>query len=158
MAAFTGQNWESLMSACSAQWGQESKGQLESNEIFWTYKNLLERKTNLYWHVAYLQKFIAEGIIPFGLRIKLFPHFKNPTPAFKNNWEQTLTECSLSLMNLLINEHKSELANVDIELQNTNAKLLTFTTVEGFVTREKQISDNLTKISKQLITTKEKTH
>lgn len=156
MATFTGQKWETLMSACSAQWGQESKGQLESGETFWVYKNLLEKKTNLHWHVTYLQKYATKGIIPFGLRIKLFPHFKNPSPTFKNNWEQTLTQCSQSLINLLNNEHKSELLDVDKELHDIHTKLLTFNTVEGFNIKEKQIGDNLSKISKQIITTKER--
>lgn len=106
--------------------------------------------------MSYLQKYIAEGIIPFGLRIKLFPHIKNPTIEFKNLWEQTLTSCSLALMTLLINEYKSELASVHKELQDTSVSLASFTSVEDFTNKDKQIGKNLAKLSKQLITIKEK--
>lgn len=59
-------------------------------------------------------------------------------------------------MELLIKEHKLELATVDLELQEISATLLTYSTVDDFTTQDKQITDNLSKLSKQLITTKEK--
>lgn len=59
-------------------------------------------------------------------------------------------------MSLLINEHKSELDTVDQELQEMSTTLSSFNTVEGFATKDKQIIENLAKLSKQLITEKEK--
>lgn len=156
MTSFTGQEWDKIMSSYSALLGQEDKAKVESNELFMTYKNLLERKTGLHWHANYLHKYMLECIIPFGLRIKLFPHFRNPSQEFKNKWEETLTNCSLSLMSLLITKHRAELNQVDKELLIINASLASFNTMEGYADKEKNIGENIARLSKQTITTKEK--
>lgn len=99
---------------------------------------------------------MGKSIIPFGLRIKLFSHFKDPSQEFKKKWEEVLTNCSLSLMSLLINEHKAQLDLVDTELQSLNTNLSTFSSMEGFSAKDKMISHNLAKRSKIIITNKEK--
>lgn len=114
MSSFTGQNWET-MSSYSHQWGKENKSQVEIDEAFLLLATLLEKKTNIYWHINYLQKYSAEKIILFGLRLKLFLHFKNPTTDFKTQWEDRLTQRSLDLMSLLIDEHRAEIKLIDIE-------------------------------------------
>lgn len=144
------------MSSYSFQWGQEDKAKFETDDLFLSYKNLLERKIGIHWHAAYLQKYIQENIIPFWLRIKLFPHFHNPSQEFKKKWEDALTNCSLSLMSLFINEHKTEMSIMDNELQTLGASLSSYNTTEGFAARDKLISDNLAKRSKEIITNKEK--
>lgn len=59
-------------------------------------------------------------------------------------------------MSLLINEHKTELALVDNELQTLSTSLSSFNTMEGFAARDKLISENLAEHSKEIITNKEK--
>lgn len=144
------------MSSYSTTWGQEDKAQIESNDLFITYKTLLEKKTNLQWHAAYLQKYISENIVPFGLRLKLFPHFKNPRPEFKKQWEDILTDSFLSLMSLLVIEHQLELACVDKEINDTFTALSAFKTTEGYLEMDKKITDSLARLRKNIISTKER--
>lgn len=148
MATFKRQNWDTLMSSYSVQWDHKDKGKKESYKVLFSLKNLLERKTNIHWHIIYLQKYISERIIPFGLRIKLFPHFNNPTLDFKNKWEETLTNCSLNVKSLLIGAHRAELGTIDNKLQQLNVSLITFNTLTGFSDKGKQISENLAKSRK----------
>lgn len=88
---------------------------------------------------------MGKKIVPFGLRLKLFPHFKNPSPDFKTQWEKALTACSLSLMNLLITEHKNEMAQIDNELQPLNLKWTTLKNSVGLGDKEKNLTENLEK-------------
>lgn len=59
-------------------------------------------------------------------------------------------------MSLLINEHKAQLDLVDTELQSINTNLSAFNSMEVFSAKDKMISDNLAKRSKEIITNKEK--
>lgn len=156
MAAFTGQNWDTLMKAHNAKWGQEVRRKMELNEIFNYVKVLLERKSNIHWHTVYLEKYIAESIVPFGLRRKLFPHFKKPSDSFKQKWENTLTGCSMAPMSLLVDEHKEDLKSIDVEIQPLISKISTLDNPEGIAIKEKEINEFLEKSSRELISKKEK--
>lgn len=140
MAAFTGQKWEALMKTHTAKWGHVDKQKVELDEIFNSVKLLLERKSNVYWHTAYLEKYIDESIVPFGLRLRFFPHFKKPSEGFKTKWENTLTGCSMVLMTLLIEEHKEELKAIDLELQPLITKIATLENPEGIAFKRKRNS------------------
>lgn len=129
---------------------------MEADETFLSLATLLKRKNNIYWHITYLQKYLAENIIPFGLRLKLFPHFINPTVKFKNKWEDRLTKCSLELISLLFEEHRGKIGLIDNDLIQINTTLVTLSNTPGFNEKQKQLNENLAKSSKDSITTKEK--
>lgn len=59
------------MTIYNTKWGQEDIDKVELNDIFFSLKKLLERKTNIHWHTVYLEKYITENIVPFGLRLDL---------------------------------------------------------------------------------------
>lgn len=84
------------------------------------------------------EKYIAENIIPFGLRLKLFPHFKNPSEKFKKNWECTLTNCSMSLIKLLIVKHKKEAGQIDLEFQPLNIRIAALNNPQGLAKKKKR--------------------
>lgn len=129
---------------------------MDNNETFLTLKNLLDRKLNIYWHYSYLEKYVSGKIVPFGLRLKLFPHFSNPSNDFKSKWENTLTDCSLALLRLLIDEHKHESALLDAEIQACNIKIAALNTPEGLAQKERELNNGLEKVSHDMITKKEK--
>lgn len=66
------------MQTHSSKWGQDDKIKMEANDLFAMLKTLLEKKLNVHWHSAYLEKYVKDEIIPFGLRLRLFPHFPIP--------------------------------------------------------------------------------
>lgn len=145
------------MKTHTAKWGHEDKQKVQLDEIYNSVKILLERKTNVYWHTTYLEKYIEESIVPFGLRLRLLPHFKKPSETFKAKWENTLTGCSMALMALLIDEHKEELKAIDLELQSLAiTKISSLENTDGIALKEKEISEFLENSSRELITKKEK--
>lgn len=81
---YMGQSWDDLMQNHTSKWDHVYKGTIELNEVFFSLQGLIERKNNLFWHAKYLVEYIGENIVQFGLRIRLFPHFKNPSPTFKS--------------------------------------------------------------------------
>lgn len=59
---------------------------------------------------------IHDNICRIGLRIQLFPSFKNVTPELKHDWEQELTKCSTALIKLLVAQYRADLLSIDQEL------------------------------------------
>lgn len=155
MAQFTGTNWDNLMSAHTARWGRDEI-RMESDESFLLLKNLLGKKLSVHWYYSYLEKYITEGIIPFGLRLKLFPHFQNPSAEFKLNWEKALTSCSLVLMQLLVDEHKKEIEQLDNDIQTCNSTIAASELTVALAEKEKELNLGLEKISHDILTKKEK--
>lgn len=131
------------MSKHTNKWGQEDKTQIELNDIILSLKNVLEKKISNHWHAVYLQKYISANIVPFGLRLKLFPHFKNPSENFKQNWETDLTNCFIELMSLLVHEHKQEIAQADIELKPMPQKLNELKNPPEQAEKEKELDNHL---------------
>lgn len=80
-------------------------------------KYIIEKKSTIHWHINNLQQYLLEGITPFRLRIQIFPHFLKTSLDLKKNWEDTLNNCSLNLIKLLIEEHKKEIDCLDTELE-----------------------------------------
>lgn len=115
MASYIGIVWDTRMSTYVDKWVGECSLAIDINEFFFTLRNLLERKSNLHWHSCYLQKYINDNMCPFGLRIQLFPHFKISSEEFKTKWEQT--NCSLSLIVIVIDHYKNELSGAGEEIK-----------------------------------------
>lgn len=92
-----------------------------------------------------MKKYVREKVCPYGLRVQLFPNFKIDSDDFRTKWETALTNCSINLLQLLIDHYQQELALVD---QDVQALLLTGTylsnTVE-FATREIELNNHLEK-------------
>lgn len=144
------------MSAHSTKWGSDDKTKMEANDLFIQLKGLMDTKLSLYWHFTYLERYISDGIIPFGLRLKLFPHFPNPSNYFKNKWENALSNCSLTLMQLLIDQHKIDLDHVDSEILICNTKIKALKLGEILAEREREISMGMETLCRDLISKKEK--
>lgn len=73
MAFFVGTEWESRY---ANKWTNEYRTNIEMNEFFFSFKNVLEKKSYLNWHSACLKRYVNEKICPYGLRVQLFPNFK----------------------------------------------------------------------------------
>lgn len=131
------------MNSCTNRWNHEGKDKIEMNDFFFTAKNLLQQKSNTYWHIFYLEKYISESIVPFGLRIQLFPHFNEISSEFKKRWEATLTECSLKLMQLLINEYNDQLVKIDCEIQELWKKSSMFSSTNEFKEQDRNLKEQV---------------
>lgn len=79
MARYVGPSWDTLINSHSNKWKVEVETQVEFNNIYISLKNCLEKKIATFRHAAYLEPYLLDDLIPFGLRLKtFFPTSGNP--------------------------------------------------------------------------------
>lgn len=76
-------------------------------------QRLLEKKVRFYWHKTYFQKYAEHKIVPWGLRIQLFPNIKKINDSLKASWEDNLQLCSLNMLSILCKVYETELEQLD---------------------------------------------
>ncbi|PIO11839.1 hypothetical protein AB205_0055700 [Aquarana catesbeiana] len=64
----------------------------------------------------YFEKYAEHKIVPWGLRIQLFPNIKKINDSLKASWEDNLQSCSLNMLSILCKEYESELEQLDISI------------------------------------------
>lgn len=88
----------------------------ELDRAFIRLQRLLEKKVRIYWHKTYFEKYAEHKIIPWGLRIQLFPNIKKINDTLKTSWESNLISCSLNMLSMLCHEYTTELAQLDVAI------------------------------------------
>ncbi|KAM8945703.1 myocardin [Pelodytes ibericus] len=80
----------------------------------------LEKATNkelrLWWDIVTLEKYIEVQRIPRGLRLKKVPFFIKDDEKLETDWNSTLTECSMKLMQIIITYKKKLLITAQNDL------------------------------------------
>lgn len=74
MTDYTGTEWKGLMSKIHKECGDDHGIELEIEVLIHKLKQALERKSNLFWQVKFLEQYIKEDLNPQGLRIQVFPN------------------------------------------------------------------------------------
>ncbi|XP_056427508.1 uncharacterized protein LOC130368175 [Hyla sarda] len=80
-------------------------------------KNLLYKRTKLWWNKNFLENYLSKGIIPQGLRVQVFPSYPVDDPIFKNKWEEHANKCSRGFMKLLVLANSSSLNDLEKEIE-----------------------------------------
>ncbi|XP_073524312.1 uncharacterized protein [Phyllobates terribilis] len=80
-------------------------------------KDLIRKRTRLWWNIAFLRKYIEKGLIPRGLRVQIFPSFNIDDDTIKNRWEQYSNTCSIGYMNLLIEINQISLSTIETQIE-----------------------------------------
>lgn len=71
---------------------------------------------NLFWQVKFLERYVKEGFNPQGLRIQVFPDLWDTKNEFKLQWEANLQDCTVKIMNSLIEHYNRDIRDLDIEI------------------------------------------
>ncbi|OCT60453.1 hypothetical protein XELAEV_18046478mg [Xenopus laevis] len=74
-------------------------------ELCYELERNMVKEMRLWWDISTLQNYLKVGRIPRGLRIKKFPAFSDVSREFVDAWNSTLSTCSNSLMELIIDFH-----------------------------------------------------
>ncbi|XP_069588361.1 uncharacterized protein [Ranitomeya imitator] len=96
----------------------------QKTELKNSMKYLLKKRTRTWWNRASLEKYLAKGLIPRGLRVRIMPSFPVEDTLFRTKWEEVCDQCSKSLMDLLIGNNKKSLEMFDMDIENTRKKLI----------------------------------
>lgn len=117
-------------------------------------RQLLEKKSRLYWHSKFFDRYRDNNINPWGLRVQVFPNIRDPSSDFKRKWEKVLIRCSDGLMELLLEHHLHDIEEIQKELDVLSMKSNHFKTNETFESRNKDLNDHMEKFNKHLIQSK----
>ncbi|XP_073409854.1 uncharacterized protein [Dendrobates tinctorius] len=88
----------------------------DTSTLIIKYKELLNKRTRLWWNKAFMYKYLICGLIPRGLRIQVFPSFNINDSEFVNQWEDAASTCSRKYMELLSKYNEKQLNELDVEI------------------------------------------
>lgn len=113
MASFSGEAWEGLMDKIQQSQHSAEIPDQDWDQAFLRLQRLLERKVRTFWHRKYFQKYMDNNIVPWGLRVQIFPNLKKIDEPLKTSWENNLQSCSFGMMSLLCTQYEAELKSLD---------------------------------------------
>lgn len=143
--------WDSLMSKLQLSTEEE-----DLDGFFFKTKLLLERKSRLFWHNRFFERYIEHNINPWGLRVQIFPNIRETSPEFKSKWEGIRIKCSEGLMELLREHHLVELSDTNKELDELEKRSSKLKVLEGFSLRNDALGTHMEGFHKRLIQSKNK--
>ncbi|XP_073423441.1 uncharacterized protein [Dendrobates tinctorius] len=79
-------------------------------------KQLLSKRTRLWWNMRFLENYITKQLIPRGLRIKIIPSYPVDDENFIKTWEELCNDTSRKFMEMLIDSNKKTLIELDRHL------------------------------------------
>ncbi|OCT80155.1 hypothetical protein XELAEV_18026969mg [Xenopus laevis] len=79
-----------------------------------------------YVKIVSLEKYIQLKMTPRGLRIKKFPTSLSENSMFMSHWNQTLTDCSLKLMDLIVEEKDLMYKMLKVDIKSIREDISTF--------------------------------
>lgn len=116
-------------------------------------EKLRNKQLCVWWDANTLHSYIAKNMIPRGLRIKKVPSAKY-SEDFIVKWNEILSECSLNLMRLLVEQEKTMLRDISVEIQTVVTALTPFQVSAEYTNLKTAMDDNLTKLEELITETK----
>lgn len=110
---------------------------------FMRLQRLLEKKVRVYWHKAFFSKYSDNQVVPWGLRIQIFPNVRKVNDALKTSWEGNLQSCSLEIIYILCNQYEKELETLDSQISNWYQDYILIQTSPRFSQQEKDLKVRL---------------
>lgn len=80
------------------------------------------REIPLWWDPATLKNYVEKSMIPRGLKIKKLHTAKYPY-SFMEEWNATLSDCSIKLMNILVKQEEITLKEIEEEILQVSVSL-----------------------------------
>lgn len=116
MATYRGPAFDGFMSKIHQAQGS-SFGGITLERFFKSLQRLLEKKAHIFWNHKYFLRNIEDKIIPWGLRIQIFPNIFKIESDFKKDWESNLQSCSVKIMEALCQNYVEDLEVVNNEIE-----------------------------------------
>lgn len=130
MAFFNGVAWDTFITDIQTQYlGPGNAREIITFQLYRLHR-VLQRKSALFWHSTYLGKYIDNSIVPFGLRIQIFPNIPTVRDTLKSRWEENLTKCSCEKMTILQEHYEQEIQNIDKKILEIQSKLTPFSDLD----------------------------
>ncbi|XP_073428224.1 uncharacterized protein [Dendrobates tinctorius] len=125
-------------------------------EVALKFKELLRKRTRIWWNHEFLDQYIRKDLIPRGLRIQVFPSFPVLDETFKNKWESLTNECSKGFMVLLKQLNHDSLVAIEAEIDELQSILQKEMSNDALKKLNDQIDADLQKWAQEIQTNKAK--
>ncbi|KAM3930917.1 uncharacterized protein RB166_004398 [Leptodactylus fuscus] len=113
-------------------------------------RDLLRKRIKIWWNKAALENYLSKNIIPRGLRVQIFPTFDTEDLSFSSKWEDTLTKCSRTLIELLVGADRKQLETLEKEIDTLKDKIHLALSSEEVVVFDKALDEDLSKWEKNI--------
>lgn len=114
----------------------------------------MAKEIRSFWDVSSLTEYISLEQIPRGLRIKTFLTSGLFDDNLKKEWTDTVSACSLKLMDIIISLQKKELDLLQAEMSIIQKDLSTLQNHNGFSELDGRLNIKLDKMEKNVIENK----
>ncbi|KAM4033884.1 uncharacterized protein ACNLHF_015754 [Anomaloglossus baeobatrachus] len=81
------------------------------------YRNVLHKKTKIWWTSNSLERYCEQEIIPRGLRIHLYPSFDLEQEDLILRWQKAAAKCSFEFMKIINEKNKITLLKLEEEIK-----------------------------------------
>ncbi|XP_056408133.1 uncharacterized protein LOC130307190 [Hyla sarda] len=113
-------------------------------------RNLIHRRTKIWWNRTSLEQYKSRGLIPRGLRIQTFPAYGKEDEVFSKAWEEVCHKSAMTFIQLIVDLNTRTLDALSGEIDSAMKQLQEITSSqeydiflkemeESFVVWEKQI-------------------
>ncbi|OCT76519.1 hypothetical protein XELAEV_18031722mg [Xenopus laevis] len=128
-------------------------------DSIWKLEKLMVKELKIWWDTITLEKYVSLQMVPRGLRIRKFPAYEITDTDFIKRWNNVLSDCSLKLMQLLVERNQGVLdelnANINILQEQFKSPLAGASREDNEYDRwEINIKQKLAEIETELINTK----
>ncbi|XP_040196441.1 uncharacterized protein LOC120929222 [Rana temporaria] len=155
MSQFSGLDWEKFLDTIQNSYTSQAKTEVGLDVFFLKLKRLMERKSNLGWHIRFFDRYLKEKVNPQGLRVQIFPTFEMTESTLKDKWEENLNTCSSNMMIMLKDKHIIDLAELDREIENLRSSGNHLISSSEYQKKESDLLEHLEKYNKNVIMRKD---
>ncbi|XP_077342764.1 uncharacterized protein LOC143989087 [Lithobates pipiens] len=155
MAAFSGEAWEGLMNKASDLQKNSEPSDKDLDLALQYLQRLLERKVRIFWHRKFFHKYIDQQIVPFGLRIQIFPNLNKIDNLIKQKWEENLQTCSIAMMTLLAIQYSHDIDLIDNSIKKWYDEYAKITSTSKFKRKESELSKHIENYTLEIIRLKQ---
>ncbi|XP_069601639.1 uncharacterized protein [Ranitomeya imitator] len=120
------------------------------------YKELLHKRTRLWWNKAFLERYMGCELVPRGLRVQVFPSFVVNDNDFIQQWEDAASACSKKFMELLAKHNEKQLKELDDELNVIQEEINKCLTGEAKTKFKDEMDSSLKKWETEVVQNKTK--
>lgn len=153
MADFCFDAWEGLKTKIQTSQNNYNITDAELDKAFM--RLLLEKKVCIYWHKLYFEKYTENQIVPWGLRIQIFPNVKKVNDSLKSSWEENLQSCSFNKLSILCKQYEHEPEQLDISISSWHSDHSSGVSSPRFCKRDKFLHAHLKDYTLSVINAKE---
>lgn len=125
-----------------------------TNELFGDYfhkmDKLLSQEMRVCWAHNTLKEYVSIQMIPGGLRLKRVPTFIY-SDSFMKDWNDILSECSLSFMRLIIDQEALKVQQLHQEIESVKGTVINLTPDKSFRDRSDKMMASISKLEASIM-------